>query len=191
MYSLNYNLSYAIDNYFEAIVKYPAFYTIIIAMAVLGVVFIANLAAGSNNLKITVAIETICVFLTLYHFGLDLVNHLDSSLNENFLNNICFYFLNANFSLILIGAAFSSSMLEYASKFILSICYLLILANLLFALYISYVIDETLFITLGNIFPMVLVGNIISIGSYIVFIIVMCTNKLSKQYAKKEHLLYR
>lgn len=191
MYSLNYSLSYAIDEYFKAIDNYPTFYTILIAMAVLGVVFIANLESGWNNLKITVAIETLCVFFTLYYFGLDLVNHFDSALNGDFLNNICFYFINANLSLIIIGSVFSGTTIDYTSKFILTLCYLLILTNLIFALFISYSLNENIFITLGNIAPMILVGNIISIVSYIVLIICSTVNGIRKQYGKKEYMLYR
>ena len=191
MYSINYHLNNAYDQYFEMIHDYPVFYTILIAMAILGVVFIANLESGSNNFKVTLAIEVLCVFFTLYHFGLDLFNHLDSSLNSNFLNNICFFFINANVCLAIVGSVFSASDMDYAFKFILSICYLLVLANLIFALYISYAINAEIFITVGNIAPMILIGNVLAIGVYIVLAILLCTDRIRKQYAKKEHMLYR
>ena len=191
MYSLNYSLSYALDQYGETINNYPTYYTILIAMAVLGVVFIANIESGSNNFKITLAIETLCVFFTLYYFGLDLVNHFDSALDGNFMNNICFYFLNANISLAIIGSVFSGSTISYTSKFILIISYLLILANLVFALFISYSINADILITLGNIAPMILVGNVISMASYIVLIVILCVNAIRKQYGNKEYILYR
>ena len=191
MYNLNYSLSYALDQYGKSISDHSSFFTIVIAMIVLGIVLFANLEAGWNNLKITVAIETLCMFFTIYYFGLDLVNHFDSALNGDFLNNICFFFLNANVSLIIIGSVFSSSTMEYIGKAILSICYVIILGNLTFALFITYSINQNIFITLGNIAPMILVGNVISIIAYIILIILLCTNKLCKEYDKKKHLLYR
>ena len=190
MYNIGYSLSYALDLYGKSINDHASFFTILIAMAILGVVFFANLEAGWNNFKITVAIETLCVFFTLYYFGLDLVNHFDTALNGQFINNICFFFLNANLSLIIIGSVFSTSTIRYASKVILALCYLIILGNLIFALFISYSLNQNIFITLGNIAPMIIVGNYISIASYIILIILLCINKYCKLYDKKSHLLY-
>ena len=191
MYSLNYNLSYALSEYGKAIDNYSSFFTILIAMAVLGVVLIANLESGSNNLKITVVVATLSVFFTLYYFGLDLVNHFSSALNGNFMNNICFYYINALFSLIVIGAVFSVSNINYGAKFTLVLCYLAILGNLVFSLFISYSINADTFITLGNIAPMILVGNVISFIAYIVLGVCFAVETICKQFGKKEYMLYR
>ena len=150
MYSLGYNLKEAIDLYGKSINNYSSFFTILAAMIILLAIFISNLS-NRNNTVITIIIETICVFLTLYHFGLEIVNHLDSCLNRDFLNNICLYFVSTNITLIILGSVFSGLYLDYRSRLILSIIYVVILGNLLFSLFVSYVINESLFITLGNI----------------------------------------
>lgn len=190
MYNLNYSLSHALNEYGKLIDNYSSFFTIVIAMIVLGIVFFANAESGWNNLKITIVIEVLCMFFTIYYFGLDIVNHFDSALNGDFLNNICFFFLNANVSLIIIGSVFSSSSLEFISKVILSILYVIILGNLIFALFITYSIGQDIFITLGNIAPMILVGNVISIVAYAILILLLVTNRFCKQLDKKKHLLY-
>ena len=190
MYNLNYSLNYALNEYGKSISDYSSFFTIVLAMIVLAIVFFANAEAGWNNLKITVVIETLCMFFTIYYFGLDIVNHFDSALNGNFINNICFFFINANVSLIIIGSVFSTATIEYISKILLSILYVIILGNLTFALFITYSLGQDIFITLGNIAPMIIVGNVISIISYIILIILLVSNKICKQYANKKHKLY-
>lgn len=190
MYSLGYHLKDAIELYGKSIGQYSSFFTILVAMIILAIVFVSNLS-NRNNTMLTIIIEIICIFLTLYHFGFEIVNHLDSCLNSDFLNNICLYFVNTNIILIVLGSVFSGLYLDYKSRFILLIFYVIILGNLLFSLFISYVIDETLFITLGNIAPMILIGNILAIAAYLTLFIVVCTNKLCKYYVDKKHLLYR
>ena len=191
MYNINYSLNSALDLYGKCINDYPSFFTILIAMAVLGVVFFANLESGWNNFKLTVIIETACVFFTLYYFGLDIVNHFDTALNGNFMNNICFFFINTNIALIILGSVFSTSSIEYISKAILMIFYILLLGNLIFALFITYTLNQEIFITLGNIAPMIIIGNFIAVASYIILIILLCSNRVCKQFANKSHLLYR
>ena len=190
MYSLGYSLNEAIKLYGESIKEYSAFFTILAVMIVLAVVFISNLSS-KNNVMITIIIEIVCMFLTLYHFGIEPINHIDSCFNQDFLNNICLYLVNTNFLLILLGSVFSGSFLSYNCRLILSFFYVVILGNFLFSLFITYVVDEALFITLGNIAPMILIGNIIAIPAYITLVVLTCIDKFCKHYVDPNRLVYR
>lgn len=190
MYSLGYTFREAIDLYFKTISNYHSFYTILLAIVILGFVLIANMN-GKNNIVVTTILNVISMFLIFYYFGFEIIDNLDSCFNHDFLNNICLYFVNSIIALIAASITITSLRIDYTSRFVLMVMYCLLLGNLLYSLYITYTINANLLVTLGNIAPMIHVGNLLSFMIYIYIIIVNIVAKLSKYYDNKKHLLYK
>lgn len=189
MFSLNYSLSESLNYYLELIKDYDIFYILSLAMVILGFILIFNIN-HRNNTIITIGLNMLAIFLIFNRFGFKLLNHLDSCLNQSFLHNICFYYINTILALIIAACYFNNSKVNYGSKVILIMLYLLMFLNLSFALYISYTINLDIFIVLGNIYPMILIGNLIAMFLYLYVIVLSIILKSSKYYDKKKHLLY-
>lgn len=189
MFSLNYSLSESLNYYLELIKDYDIFYVLGLAMIILGFLLIFNIN-NRNNAIITIGLNMLAVFLIFNRFKLTLLNNLDSCLNESFLHNICFYYINTIFALIISSVYFNNSKVSYSSKVVLIMVYLLMFLNLSFALYISYTINVDIFIVLGNTYPMILIGNLIAMFLYLYVIILSIILRYSKYYDKKKHLLY-
>ena len=191
MFSLNYGFSDCINEYIKLITSYSMFGIIAISMVCLGIIMIMNVNSNSNNLVLAMLFNAICLILTFYKFEFEIIDHLDSIFEQNIMHNICFYFVNTLIALFILTFWFSAKHIISSCKFTMIIMYILILFNLLFALYISYVVDADLFVSLGNIYPMIFLGNIAAVGSYIYMLILYFVERYSKYYSKKEHLLYK
>ena len=189
MYSLDYNLENSINYYLELINDYNIFYTFVLAFILLGFLLFFNI--NNKNISIlTILINFLFIFLIFNCFGLEILDNLNSCLSKDFLHNICFYYIGTIISLVASSVKINSLKTSYGAKVILIIMYLLIILNLSFALYISYNIDSNLFIIMGNTYPMILIGNLISILLYIYIFVLILIEKTSKIYDKKKHLIY-
>ena len=173
MFSLNYGFSDCINEYIKLITSYSMFGIIAISMVCLGIIMIMNVNSNSNNLVLAMLFNAICLILTFYKFEFEIIDHLDSIFEQNIMHNICFYFVNTLIALFILTFWFSAKHIISSCKFTMIIMYILILFNLLFALYISYVVDADLFVSLGNIYPMIFLGNIAAVGSYI-YMLILC-----------------
>lgn len=189
MYSLDYGLTNSVNYYVELVKDYDIFTTLLFAFLILGFLMFFNIN-DKNNSILTILLNMLFIFLIFYCFGLEILNHLDSALNLDFMHNICFYYVNTIFAMLLSSFKFTGLKTSYGAKSILIILYLLILLNLSFALYISFNLNGDMFIILGNTYPMILVGNLLAILLYIYYTILIVAEKSSKYYDNKKHLLY-
>ena len=190
MYNIDYNIGECFNFYGKLIGEYPIFNLILMSMIVLGIVMIMNIK-NDNNLMLTILFNIVSVALTFYYFKLEIINHLDTCLDQGLIGNICFYFINTNIALFVISAWLTSKCDNYAFKFTLIILYLGLLLNIYFALYVTYSMNQIILITLGNIYPMIIIGNLASFGVYLYLILMYLAERYRKYYDKKKHLLYK
>lgn len=190
MYNLNNSFSECINYYLKLISHYSFFGILVLIAVALAFIMIINVS-NNNNFTLTIIFNCICMFLIFYKFGLDIINNLDSCIEQGFMQNICFYFINTIICLFVFSFWCTTKHFLAACKITMILLYILILLNMSFALYVTYSIDGDMLITLGNIFPMILIGNILALGSYIYMIVLYFVERYNKYYIKKKHLLYK
>ena len=190
MYSLNNSINECIDYYLKLINNYSFFGILVLIAFALAFIMIINVS-NNNNFTLTIIFNSICMFLVFYKFGIEIINHLDSCIDQGIMHNICFYFINTIICLFVLSFWCTTKYFISACKISMIILYILILLNMSFALYVTYSINGDILITLGNIFPMIFIGNILAIGSYIYMIVLYFVERYNKYYVKKKHLLYK
>ena len=186
MFNINASIGECISEYGRLISNYSMGGILVVC-----IIMLFNMDDNSNNLILTMLFNSISLILVFYKYGFDIINYLDSAFNQGFINNICFYFVNTLIALFVMSFWVSAKHIIGACKFTMIIMYVALLFNLLFALYISYAINTDLFISLGNIYPMIILGNLAALLSYAYMIILYFIERYCKYSNKKQHLLYK
>lgn len=161
--SLNYNVIETFKLLGNAF-KYPIFYSIIIVSILLVIILMLN-----KDKKITkyivcginlVLVVLICCFY---------INQIFSFKFTRPINNLYFYFFNSVIYLILMP------IINFKTKYtkINYIIYGLVLINLLYSLFMTHYLSNINLIVIGNIYPMIKIGNIIYFIYYILLIIAL------------------
>ena len=165
--SLDYNMLETL-NLLKIVFKYNIFYSIILTSILLVVILIIN-----RNKKFTkyivFGINIVLIILINYYY-------LEEILTFKFhkpINNIYFYFFNSVIYLIIM------SIINFKNKYkhINYIFYGLIFINLLYSLFMTHYLNNINLIVIGNIYPMIKIGNIIYIIYYTLVIICFIENR--------------
>ena len=166
--SLNYNfidtLKLLLDSF-----KYDIFIAIIISMIVFSIILILNKDNKKTNYIVSLINLILIIIISVYYIK-DIITFKFS----NPINNIYFYFFNSIIYLIIM------SIILFKTKYkkVNYIFYGLSLINLLFSLFMTHYLNNVTLIVIGNIYPMIKVGNII----YIVYYIFMCITFVKEKY---------
>lgn len=168
MYSIDSNMLDALSQYLHMINNYSMFFYIAVSVLIYSTIIygrydkIRNIIVGIINMLI--------VIIIINYYGLGIINNLDTFINLDFINNIYIYFTLTIVSLILLTHVFLDRIVYSIIKRIFMILYVFILINILFALYMTAYLDNNFLLVLGNIYPMVKLGNILSIAFYAFYI---------------------
>lgn len=168
MYSIDSNIFDTLSQYLHMINNYSMFFYIVVSVLIYSTIIygrydkIKNIIVGIINLLI--------VIIIINYYGLGIINNLDTFINLDFINNIYVYFTLTIISLILLTHIFVERIVYSIIKRIFMIFYVFILINILFALYMTSYLDNNFLLVLGNIYPMVKLGNILSISLYVMYI---------------------
>lgn len=159
--SLNYNIIDTFKLLINAF-KYNIFYSIIIGSILFVIILILN--KDKKIIKyIILGLNIILITLISYYYIKSILTFKFS----NPINNMYFYFFNSIIYLIIM------TILNFKTKYkkINYIFYGLVLINLLYSLFMTHYLSNVEIIVIGNIFPMIKIGNIIYLIYYIVMII--------------------
>lgn len=161
--SLNYNVIETFKLLGNAF-KYPIFYSIIIVSILLVIILILN-----KDKKITkyivCTINLVLISLICYFY----LNQIFSFKFTRPINNLYFYFFNSVVYLILMP------IINFKTKYtkINYIIYGLVLINLLYSLFMTHYLSNINLIVIGNIYPMIKIGNIIYFIYYMFLIFIL------------------
>ena len=159
--SLNYNIIDTFKLLINAF-KYNVFYSIIIGSILFVIILIIN--KDKKIIKyIILGLNIILIAFISYYYIKSILTFKFS----NPINNMHFYFFNSIIYLIIM------TILNFKIKYkkINYIFYGLVLINLLYSLFMTHYLSNVEIIVIGNIFPMIKIGNIIYLIYYIVMII--------------------
>lgn len=156
----DYTLAEIFSNYQNLISNYPIIIYIVAAALLFGIIVLVNIPSSTAyGLTLTAWMGS---FIGIFVFRkIDMINEITSIFNIHFYENIFFYYWNAIVGLLLMHMVIHNTKKTYLTKFITMIFYCLSISNLIFSLYISYVVGNDLLMVVGNIAPMIVVGNII------------------------------
>lgn len=149
--SLDYSFFKTITLLWNSICDYSVMKFIILC----SIIFFIILHINSRNKKLAIVLSIINIILIyiifyFYHNSLFSIQILN-----NFMHNIYFYFINSVLYLII----FSITYYKIKNKLVSNIIYCLILILLLFSLFMTYYVHNIPLITIGNIYPMIVIGN--------------------------------
>ena len=144
--------------------KYPIFYSIIIVSILLVIILIINKEKKITK-YIVCGINLVLIVLICYFY----LNQIFSFKFTSPINNLYFYFFNSFIYLILM------SIINFKTKYIKInyMIYVLALINLLYSLFMTHYLNNINLIVIGNIYPMIKIGNIIYFIYYILLIIIL------------------
>lgn len=165
MTSVNYSLGNALNRYFELSKDFGSF----LIFAVVCLIFVTLVIVNIDNKKadfIFYGLNITLIGIIIYTYGLKILDNIDSFINLDLYKNIYFYLTNMIISLLLISRVYSSKRIEKVFKRIVMIFYYLTIVNLLFMIYISNYLQNVMIYVVGNTYPMVYFGNIISFILY-------------------------
>ena len=92
---------------------------------------------------------------------MDMFNQITTIFNINFYRNIFFYYWNVIVGLLLMHMTIHNTKKTHLTKFIAMMFFSLSISNLIFSLYMSHIVGNELIMVIGNIAPMIVVGNIL------------------------------
>ena len=160
--SLNYNIIDTLKLLKNAF-KYNIFYSIIISCILLVILLILNKDKKLTNYIVT-GINIILISIICYYY----ISSIMTFKFNNFVNNMYFYFFNSIIYLIIM------TIINFKTKYkkINYIFYGISLINILYSLFMTHYLGNIPLIVIGNIFPMIKIGNII----YFIYYILLLTN---------------
>lgn len=177
----DFTLSESIANYLKLLSDYPIFYYILGISIVLSLMVMLTLPS-KRAFTITLITVIAIIIFTFYYRGLDMFNQITSIFNRHFYQNIFFYYWNTIIGLLLIHISIHEPSRDKVFKFIMSIFYFLILTHCLYSFYITNIVGNNLTLVVGNISPIIVIGNIILFVMYIYLLIL----KISNFYRKRK-----
>jgi len=159
--SLNYNITETFKLLLNAF-KYDIFLAIIIS----SILFVIILILNKNNKKfnyILLVINVLLIGLICYFY----IKQILTFKFTNPMNNMYFYFFNSIMYLII------TTLVNFKTKYsnINYVFYGLVLINLLYSLFMTHYLNNIDLIVIGNIYPMIKLGNIVYLFYYIFLII--------------------
>lgn len=173
--SLNYNIIETFKLLSNAF-KYNVFISIIISSILFIIVLIMNKDKKIFNYIILVINILLIIFISYYY-----IKSIITFKFSNPINNMYFYFFNSIVYLIIM----SISILKTKYKKTNYIFYGMVLINLLYALFMTHYLNNIEIIVIGNIFPMIKLGNIIYLVYYI-FIVIVIIKYIKKSILTKK-----
>ena len=158
--SLNYNIIETVKLFKNAF-KYNMFYSIILSSILLVIILIINKDKKIIN-YIILGLNIILITLINYYY----ISSILTFKFSNPINNMYFYFFNCIIYLIVM------TILNFKTKHkkLNYVFYGFVLINLLYSLFMTHYLGNIELIIIGNIFPMIKIGNIIYFIYYILMI---------------------
>ncbi|MBE6139083.1 MAG: hypothetical protein E7174_01060 [Firmicutes bacterium] len=159
--SLNYNIIDTFKLLLNAF-KYNIFYSIIIGCILLVIVLILN--KNKRIIKyVVLGLNIVLINLIGYYY----IKSILTLKFSNPINNIYFYFFNSIIYLAIM------TIINFKTKYKNTnyIFYGLVLINLLYSLFMTHYLGNINLIVIGNIFPMIKLGNILYIIYYILLMV--------------------
>jgi hypothetical protein len=168
--SLNYNFIDTLKLLLNSL-KYGVMIAIIISMLIMVILLILNKDNKKTNYIISTINLILIIIICIYY-----IKDIFSFKFSNPINNIYFYFFNSIIYLIVM------SLVTYKIKYkkVNYIIYGISLINILFSLFMTHYLSNQTLIVIGNIYPMIKLGNIIYVGYYIFIVIICIKTKLYK-----------
>ena len=176
--SVNYSIIDSAVYYLELIKNYPILISIILFSIIIVILYIFNKKRNMFKYILTI-LNIIILLLIILLYGEKILTFKFS----NPINNLYFFFLNSLIYIIL------STINIYKTKYqkINIIFYSLFLINILFSIFMTIYLKQIDLLVIGNIYPMVIIGNIILLIYYILFIISIFDKKNRTCYNVLRH----
>ena len=158
---INNGISYLFSRLIDSILGYPIYIFIIISSIIL-LILLLNRSRVIKYIVLNINI-IICILILInynYHlFSIHILNHS--------IYNIYFYFLNSIVFLII------NTIMLFKDKYykLNSIIYTISLIFILFSLFMTYYLSNNHYIIIYNIYPEIVIGNIIYIVYYLLIIV--------------------
>lgn len=162
---VNYSLGKALTRYFELSKDFESFFIFAFVCLIFVVLIIVNIDNKKAD-SIFYGLNIVLIGIIIFTYGLKILDNLDSFFNFNLYKNIYFYITNMILSILVISWVYSCKRIEKVFKRIVIIFYYLTIVNLLFMIYISNYLQNVMIYVVGNTYPMVYFGNIISFILY-------------------------
>jgi len=165
--SLNYSFIETLKLLFDSL-KYEMMICLIIGISIF--VFLLILNKDNKNIKYIIRIINILIIIII---SIYYIKGIISFKFSNPINNIYFYFFNS--IVYLITMCITNIKYKKINYIIYGIC----LINILFSLFMTYYLNNQTLVVIGNIYPMIKIGNIIYILYYIILIIIFINKRLN------------
>ena len=173
--SLNYNIIETLKLLSNAF-KYNIFISIIISSILLIILLIINKEKKIFKYIILSINAVLIIFIGCYY-----IKSIITFKFSHPINNMYFYFFNSIIYLIIM----SISIFKIKYKKTNYIFYGMVLINLLYALFMTHYLNNIETIVIGNIFPMIKLGNIIYLSYYVFILIVIIKYRKTYILTKK------
>lgn len=170
IYELEYTIAESLEYYISLILKYSVFPYIAVALIIFAILIHINF--GTNGtFYLTLGAWILLIGTTFYFRGLDMINHIDSIFSFTLYRNIFFFYWNTILGMFIIHKCLNSNSLLKSSKQIILSFLVLISTNVIFSFYITEVVNNNLLLVLGNIYPMIIIGNLMLFLMYFYLIV--------------------
>ena len=154
---LNKSIDYLFNSLITSIIEYKVYIFIIISSIILLILLINK----SKIIKyIVLGINIVVSMLILLNYNIHLFN---INIFNHFIHNIYFYFLNSIIFMII------NTIVMFKDRYYKtnSVFYIIHLIFILFSLFMTYYLSNNHYLVLFNIYPEIVLGNIIYIVYYI------------------------
>lgn len=180
MYEIEITLAEAISDYQQLINNYSAFYMIALAVIAFGMLLLLNM-----NTPVAYSMSSIAVLgiiaATFYFRGTEMINHIDSIFTRNFCLNIYFFYWNTIIATSIIHFVLNAKKQDKYTKIIAVLFFMILVINVIFSFYITGSLRNMYLMVLGNITPMIFIGNLVAILMYIYLIVIGVISCLRKE----------
>lgn len=166
---VDYSIQEAITYFKTLMFDYPIIYYILGAAIVFGIIIFININTR-NAFIMTFMVEILALIAIFYYRGLDLIGHIDTIFNIHFYQNIFFYYWNVAIGLLIMHFVLNGKS-DKVTKLVILIPYILTITNLIYSFYISNIVGNNYTLVVGNISPIVILGNALLFITYLYLII--------------------
>jgi len=166
---IDYSISEALTYFKTLIINYPVIYYILGALVIFGILILINLGTR-NGFIMTFISWIISLILIFYYRGLDMISYIDTIFNIHFYQNIFFYYWNVVVGILIMHFVINSKNDKLSKTFVV-ISYVLTITGVVYSFYISNIVSNNLMLVVGNIAPIIILGNILLFITYLYLII--------------------
>lgn len=170
IYELEYTVAESLAYYLKLISSYPIFPCIIIVAIIFAILIYINFGTGVA-FYLSLGAWILLIITTFYFRGLDMINHINSIFSFTFYRNIFFFYWNTILGMFIIHKCLNSTSLQNTTKQIILFFLVIVFSNVIFSFYITGVVWNELLLTLGNIYPMIILGNLVLFIMYLYLIV--------------------